>query len=645
MSKRTSDVLNSGRSFSWGELLSHFTDRKSEVQTQKALTAGNYGSIPYESEMIETWNYPFLFFKVLTGGLLLFALVFLCNYLFSFGSAMVLIVAPAVFPLTIMVLLWELNIPRNISLFKMIAIFLMGGVTCVLIASLASSVIVTRNTTLSSFLLSLMMEMCELLITAFLIRKKSRGYGINGLVIGAAVGAGVATFTTAEQISYIIAFNRIIPGIELLIIVRVLLTIGMDTLWGAAIGGALALSKKKETLKIRHFGDSLFIISFISCYLMKFLWGYNLLGFFWRFFDNDAMVTLYKILEIYNGKKILLIIIAWAFTLFIARKCIMQTVTIADKAMVQKHKWDAKVAGAIGKRLEITGISGPYLGQKFDTKADRIAFGRSSANNIVFAGNAKGISSNHCDIQKKGQDFVLTDMGSTYGTFVGNGRKLNPGESYVLKNGDTFYLAAPEYSFSVVLHESKAEDLQAQNFDHRTNEVDGVEESSAAFLILAIAILAFLFVALYATNAYYDTDYWFEEEEIEEDSVVGRWTSESVFPIKEMILENIDNIITIADIAVFKQNYADGILFTADGDAYMTYEGNTIDYAHFTYEIIDDETLLLKWAYEGIDATVSFAGISAEIDTDEEAGFTVPYELDGENLNLYIDGYSWDLTR
>ena len=69
---------------------------------------------------------------------------------------------------------------------------------------------------------------------------------------------------------------------------------------------------------------------------------------------------------------------------------------------------------------------------------------------IVFPNDTKGISSMHCGVSQNGAGVTLTDKGSTYGTFLSGGRKLNPGESVSLNYGDSFYLADNNIEFRVI---------------------------------------------------------------------------------------------------------------------------------------------------------------------------------------------------
>lgn len=61
---------------------------------------------------------------------------------------------------------------------------------------------------------------------------------------------------------------------------------------------------------------------------------------------------------------------------------------------------------------------------------------------IIFKEGTSGVSSKHCQIQYDSFSglFILTDLNSTYGTFLSNGQKLQPGVPYKLNPKDSFYL-------------------------------------------------------------------------------------------------------------------------------------------------------------------------------------------------------------
>jgi pSer/pThr/pTyr-binding forkhead associated (FHA) protein len=51
----------------------------------------------------------------------------------------------------------------------------------------------------------------------------------------------------------------------------------------------------------------------------------------------------------------------------------------------------------------------------------------------------KGVSCNHAILHREGEYLMLSDLGSTNGTFV-NGQRLTPHEPHVIKNGDQIRL-------------------------------------------------------------------------------------------------------------------------------------------------------------------------------------------------------------
>ncbi len=98
--------------------------------------------------------------------------------------------------------------------------------------------------------------------------------------------------------------------------------------------------------------------------------------------------------------------------------------------------------------MTINGISGQYANQVFPIN-DSMVFGRNlDSCNVLFADNTKGISRMHCKVENVGGNITITDLGSSYGTFV-NGMKLQPYTPRVLKAGDTFYLGDKNNLFSL----------------------------------------------------------------------------------------------------------------------------------------------------------------------------------------------------
>lgn len=95
----------------------------------------------------------------------------------------------------------------------------------------------------------------------------------------------------------------------------------------------------------------------------------------------------------------------------------------------------------------LTGVSGEFAGKSFPLQ-DSLIIGRDPARcNIVFPDKTPGVSALHCELRREGAGLSLTDLGSSYGTFLNNGAKLSPNAPYPIKPGDTFYLGEAANSF------------------------------------------------------------------------------------------------------------------------------------------------------------------------------------------------------
>lgn len=97
--------------------------------------------------------------------------------------------------------------------------------------------------------------------------------------------------------------------------------------------------------------------------------------------------------------------------------------------------------------MQIAGISGQFAGNSFALH-DHIVIGRSKGEcGIVFSKGTPGVSAIHCEVQNVRGKAFLIDRGSSYGTFVRDGMKLEAGQPHPLENSDAFYLGTPENKF------------------------------------------------------------------------------------------------------------------------------------------------------------------------------------------------------
>lgn len=98
---------------------------------------------------------------------------------------------------------------------------------------------------------------------------------------------------------------------------------------------------------------------------------------------------------------------------------------------------------------ELYGIGGVYNGRRI-VIGEELTIGRDPGRcSIVYPDGAKGVSAVHCSIKVRDAKVELTDLSSTYGTFQGDGKKLEPNKTYRLETGDRFYVGDKENTFIV----------------------------------------------------------------------------------------------------------------------------------------------------------------------------------------------------
>jgi hypothetical protein len=100
----------------------------------------------------------------------------------------------------------------------------------------------------------------------------------------------------------------------------------------------------------------------------------------------------------------------------------------------------------------LCGVAGEFAGASFKLMNRSLAIGRDSSKcGIVFPSEAHEISRKHCTVSfdEDAGLFRLEDHDSSNGTYLADGRRLQPGQFYSLKPGEKFAIAGGEHWFEV----------------------------------------------------------------------------------------------------------------------------------------------------------------------------------------------------
>ncbi len=103
------------------------------------------------------------------------------------------------------------------------------------------------------------------------------------------------------------------------------------------------------------------------------------------------------------------------------------------------------------QRLGVACIAGPLKGQVYSVGSGGIVIGKDYDCSVRYRStNAPGISRHHCAVRWCQGQPVLVDLGSTYGSYLADGRKLPPNYPVAIQVGSRFYLGSRENSFQLI---------------------------------------------------------------------------------------------------------------------------------------------------------------------------------------------------
>ena len=438
------------RSISWADIFSDVWKKHRKDQRTALLTKGMGSHIPAPNRMLSDWQKPWLFARVLIAGLALSVLIGISCVIFpGYGMLLMLCLLPAfVVPLSVMLFYWEMNIPGNISIYEALLLTLLGGCLSLTVTGIMRTVF--PGISEIAFLAGPLPEELAkcLIVTIFLCRKKYN-YGLQGILIGGAVGVGFSAMESAGYalqifdigIQNAMGTNIIIRSMADILVRRGVLAIGGHVVWAALYGGALALIKGKGKMSPKCFANSLFWLTFSAAFLLHTAWNFSASYLAGKL--PDSLVA--SLVKFEAGtvtqwvKYIVLIILAWLLLFYIMKKSIRQMVSVDEM-----YHNAANSAEAV-----IQGVSGLLNGKTYMlTAGTPLIFGRRTEKcNVLFQNETKGISSLHCKVKWCNGKVLIKDLGSTYGTWLNEETRLEPNKYYELPDQGVFYLGSKENMF------------------------------------------------------------------------------------------------------------------------------------------------------------------------------------------------------
>jgi len=418
-------ILRSPESLSWFDFFGGFWKKHTKQDRDYAMIAGtSLDTAESESVMLQKWQAPWLWKNVFMSGLLISLFLALIITKFNDAPAFVLLflsIAPAVVPFSVMFFLWEMNVPRNISLVDVFQYFVLGGITSLVVTFLIHKIPGTMGAPGQYYYAPISEEPAKLIIAYFFLYKlKSKGkvYGLNGLVIGAAVGAGFAAFESTQY-----AFMNLLGSTEAMLtnaILRAFCAICGHVVFAAPYSCMMALAMGKSSSFINTVFNKGVLLTFIVSFIAHAAWNSK--------FNVTPIITIP-----------LFTIILWYSCGVGMRKSFRQLV---DKIAINTNTRKTTT------NLQLRCINGPHAGVSFNITRDEILIGTDSTCNLTFPMTLTEIDRRHCKLIVQNGALYIADLGSRTGTYV-NGKRCQLGTGYILNKGDSFTIGSDAQKFEV----------------------------------------------------------------------------------------------------------------------------------------------------------------------------------------------------
>lgn len=261
--------------FSIKKLLADVFKYHGQDEVESIFTVGIEKTTPTIDAVDTSWPRPWMFFRALTFSAIVY---FLFNIAWETFENINLIpglmaVGTVAVPISALIFFFEVNVRQNISLYIVIRMVLLGGITSLLLSLLLFNLPLSNTKILGASVAGLIEEPGKLLTLVIIARSAKYKYKINGLLLGAAIGTGFAIF---ESMGY--AFRALLISgnkdfMTDIIVLRGVLSPFAHIAWAAIAGAALWRVKGGHPFSMGMVLDGRFWHLFLVPVILHMLWN------------------------------------------------------------------------------------------------------------------------------------------------------------------------------------------------------------------------------------------------------------------------------------------------------------------------------------------------------------------------------------
>jgi protease PrsW len=270
---------------------------KAPRDLEDEFIVGTRQTTPALAQLETGWPHARLCWRVLAGSLATY-------FLLQFGWSQfhnpnripaMMVVGSFIVPLTVVIFFFEMNTPRNISAYQIIKLLMLGGALSIISNAVLGEIIPGTGTGMlvPSFLTGIAEETAKALPLLLVLFSRRYSWQLNGLMFGAAVGAGFAGFESAGYAFKPIwqnpglPFDSIVELIQDNITLRGLLAPGGHVIWTAMVASGLWKAKGDRAFSFAILTQPLVFRRWVIAVILHGLWDADILvSFLGRLFTE-----------------------------------------------------------------------------------------------------------------------------------------------------------------------------------------------------------------------------------------------------------------------------------------------------------------------------------------------------------------------
>ncbi|NRD79550.1 PrsW family intramembrane metalloprotease [Bacillus sp. BRMEA1] len=253
--------------------------KHTDTEAERLFIVGTALTTPKIEEVTDTWPKPWLFSRVFIIAIIAYIGLYIGVSIFNninFVPGLIVVGAFAV-PFTTLIFFWEMNAPQNIAIYKIVYVVFIGGIIALLVALIFYDILGRNN--INPITIGITEELAKVIAVIFFVRNIKYRYVLNGLLIGAAIGAGFAAFETAGY-----ALRSLLSGsfhsLYFTILFRSIFAPGGHVAWAALTGAAICIVQGENHFNLNMLLRPKFIGIFFLVVAMHALWDSPLHGIY-----------------------------------------------------------------------------------------------------------------------------------------------------------------------------------------------------------------------------------------------------------------------------------------------------------------------------------------------------------------------------